>query len=129
MGDGRIGETGKRENVRIALCPHVGMLFSAFEAPHHDARQAVLALEANEEILESDDIDDEPAGSVLLDLVPILAAGTGNRGLDDAVVLRAIRVGKNDEATLVMINGIIVLRLAFRYEARRGPMDWRHRSG
>src|SRR5262245_2034105 len=96
------------------------MLFCAVETPDHDARQAVLALEANEEILEGDDVEDEPTGSVRLDLVPVLAAGAGNRGLDDAVVFRAIRVGKNDEATLVMINGIVVLRLAFRYETRRG---------
>jgi len=53
------------------------MLFSVVEAAHHDARQAVLALEANEEILEGDDIQDEPAGPVRLDLVPVLAAGTG----------------------------------------------------
>jgi hypothetical protein len=96
------------------------MLFSVVEAAHHDARQAVLALEANEEILEGDDIEDEPAGPVRLDLVPVLAAGTGSRCFDDAVVLRAIRVGKNDETALVMIDGIVVLRLTFRYQARRG---------
>src|SRR4029079_3591733 len=96
------------------------MLFSVVEATHHDARQAVLALEANEEILEGDDIEDEPAGPVRLDVVTVLAAGTGSRGFDDAVVLLPIRVGKNDEAARVMIDGIVVLRLTFRYQARRG---------
>src|SRR4029450_5136432 len=97
-----------------------GVLFPAVEATYHDAWQAFLALEPHEEILEGGYVENETARPVRLHLPPVLAAGTVNRRLDDAVVLRAVGVGQNDEAAVVMIDGIVVLRLACRYEGGGG---------
>lgn len=57
------------------------MLLAIFEAPHDDARQSILALEPHEKVLVGDDIEDQPAWAVWLDLAPMLAAGVVGRGL------------------------------------------------
>src|SRR5215831_5831587 len=90
-------------------------------------------LEPHQEILEGDDIENEPARPVRLDLAPILAARTGDRRLDDAVILRAIRIGEDDEAPILMVDGVIVLRLPSGHKARRsrrlGGVDQAHFGG
>ena len=96
------------------------MLFAVGETAHDDAREAVLALEPQEKILESDHIEDEPAGPMRLDLAPMLAARGRNRRLDNAVILGASGIGEDDEASLVVFDAVIVLGLAGRDEAGRG---------
>ena len=105
------------------------MLLAIGEAAHDDARQPVLALEPHEKVLVGDDVENEPAGLMRLDLPPVLAAGIVGRRLDDAVVLGAAGIGQDDQAAVVMIDGIVVLGLARRDEARGRRRDRRHRSG
>ena len=57
---------------------------------------------------------------VRFDLRPVLAAGTVDRGFNDAVVLGAAGVGQDDELSIVVIDRIVVLRLARRDQAGRG---------
>src|SRR5262245_13807021 len=47
-----------------------------------------------------------------LDLAPILWTGAVDRSLDNPVVFRASRIGEDDELVAMMLDGIVVLRLA-----------------
>ncbi len=96
------------------------MLLAVGEAAHDDARQPVLALEPHEKVLVGDDIENEPPGPVRLDLAPMLAAGCRDRRFDDAVVLGASGIGEDDEAAVVMVDGVVVLGFARRDETGRG---------
>ena len=62
--------------------------------------------------LEDDRIEDQPAGLVRNDLAPVGLRRSGHRRLDDAEVLRAARVGHDDEAVAVMLDGVLVAVLA-----------------
>jgi len=83
--------------------------------------------------VESDDIENAPARPVRLDLAPILAAGSGDRRLNDAAILRPIRIGEDDESAILMMDGVIVLRLPPGHKARRsrrvGGVDQAHLGG
>ena len=72
-------------------------------------------------VLEGDDLEDEPAGPMRLDLAPMLAAWVLHRRFDDAVVLGAIRIGEDDQPVAVMLDGIVVLGFA------RADETWRSR--
>ena len=95
------------------------MLGAIGEAANDDARQPVLALEPHEMVLEGDDLENEAAGPMRLDLAPMLAAGSLDRCFDDAVVLRAIRIGEDDQPVAMMLDRIVMLGLARADEARR----------
>ena len=95
------------------------MLLAVGEAAHDDARQSVLALEPDEKVLIGDDVENQPAGLVRLDLPPMLAARRIDRRLDDSIILGAAGIGQDDQPPVVMIDRVIVLRLARRNEARR----------
>ena len=95
------------------------MFLAVGEASHDDARQAVLALEPNEKVLIGDDVENQPSRLMRLDLPPMLAARRIDRRLNDPIILGAVGVGQDDQPSLMMIDRVIVLGLARRYEARR----------
>ncbi len=99
------------------------VLLAVGEAAHHDARQAVLPLQPHEKILIGDDVEDEPARTVRLDLAPVLRRRIVGGRLDDAVILRAAGIGEDDQAPVMMIHRVVVLGLARRDEARRRGLD------
>ena len=96
-----------------------GVLLAVGEAADDDARQAILALQPDEEVLEGDDVEDQPPGPVRLDLAPVLAARVVGRRLDDAEILGAAGIGQDDQPAFMMVDRIFVLGLARRYETRR----------
>ncbi len=96
------------------------MLCAVGEAANDDAWQPVLALKPHEMVLEGDDLENETAGTMRLDLAPMLAAWGLDRRFDDAVVLGAIRIGEDDQPVVVMLDGIVMLRFACADETRRG---------
>ena len=59
-------------------------------------------------------------GLVRLDLAPMLAAWGRDRRFDYAVILGASGIGEDDEASLVVIDAVIMLAFAGRDEAGRG---------
>ena len=84
------------------------MLCCVGEAADDDARQSVLALEPNQMLAESNDIEDQAARLMRDDLDPIRDTGTGDRGLTDAEILRAVRVGRDDQPIAAVIDAIFV---------------------
>ena len=80
----------------------------------------ILAFEPDQKVFEGNDVENEPAGSMQFDLAPMLAARCGERCLDDSKILRAAGIGENDQVALVMVDGIVVLRLARRDERPTG---------
>ena len=95
------------------------MLGAIGEAADDDARQAVLALKPHEIVLEGHDLENETARTMGLDLAPMLATRIVGRGFNDAVVFGAIRIGEDDQPVAVMLDGIVMLRLARTDEAWR----------
>ena len=73
------------------------MLLAIGKAADDDARQAVLALKAYQEILEAGEIEDQPAGLVRHEIAPILAAGAGEWSFYDLVVFRTAAIGEDNE--------------------------------
>ena len=65
-------------------------------------------------ILVGDDIEDEAARPMRLDLAPVLLAWRIYRRLEDAVILRAAGIGEDNETAVAMIHGVVVLRLTRR---------------
>ena len=64
-------------------------------------------------------IEDQPARLVRDDLAPVGLGRFGQRCLTDAEVLRAARVGRDDEAVAMMLDGVLVAVLA-RLDEDRG---------
>ena len=95
------------------------MLCAVGEAANDDAGQPVLALEPHEMVLEGHDLENETAGTMRLDLAPMLAAWGLDRRFDDAIILGAIRIGEDDQPVAVMLDGIVVLGFARADETRR----------
>jgi len=99
------------------------MLVGAVEFADDDARQAVLTFEPRHVILEHRDLEDETAGLVRHDLLPIVFARFLHRRFDDAKILSTIRVGGDDEAAGVVLYGVLVPLAPRRDEARRRRRD------
>ena len=104
------------------------MLVIIGPAADDDLRQALLALQAHEEILEHQHVDEQPALTVRLDLAPVLAAGRADRRLDDAEILSAAGIRRDDQVITVMLDAVFVARLARRDQHRLGLDRARHRS-
>ena len=96
------------------------MLVAVGEAAHDDARQAVLAFQAHHVLAIEDGVEHQAARAVRNELLPIRHAGGGDRRLDDAEVLGAVRVGGDDQLVAVMLDRILVADLARLDDARLG---------
>ena len=105
-GGRRIGEA-QRVRVELAhladaqrigfLVEGDGVLFPALHVTHHDARQRILALHADQPVLQHDIADDEDAGPVRDQVLPVLLARIGHGRGDELVVLGTALVGADDE--------------------------------
>ena len=94
------------------------VLGSVIETADDDTRQAVLALEPDHVVAEENGVEDETAGAVGDDLAPVRHGGGRERRLADPKVLRARRVGGDDEPVAVVLYGVFVAVLARRDDAR-----------
>jgi len=106
-GHGRIIEAHQRlvETIAGVEAERIGflgefhsVLDSRFQRTHHDAREAVLALEPHQMPAKGGDGEDQPAGLVRHQLAPVGARGRGERRGDDLEVLRPVRIGLDEEA-------------------------------
>ena len=84
------------------------MLGCISEPPDDNARQSMFALQAHQMLAESHDVEDQAAGAVGNDLDPIRHAGTSDRRLANAEILRALRIGGDDEAVAAVIDSVLV---------------------
>ena len=97
------------------------MFLAGLHVAHDDARQRVLALHADEPVLQDEIADEEYAGAMRNDIGPIVRRRTIDGCRDDLVVLGAIDIGLDDELAVPV--------LEFVFDARNPGRDklWRIR--
>ena len=96
------------------------MFFAARTVADDDARQAVLALQPDQEILERKDREDQPARLVRHEFPPVRRGRGRNRRGDDLEVLGAVGVGKDEENVAAFLEVVLQAGFTRRNDARRG---------
>ncbi len=95
------------------------MLVAVGEAAHDDTRQPVLTLEPHHVLAVEDGIEHKASGPVRNDFAPVCHARIGDGRLDDAEILGALRVGRDDQPVAVVLDRILMADLARLDDARR----------
>src|SRR5262249_32293710 len=100
-----------------------GTLVAGREMAHDDARQAVLALQANEPVGEHDIRDQIDAGTMRDEIAPVRASGIAERRPHDLEILGAVGIGPQHQRLLsaqgwVMLYAVLDRSFAWRDEGR-----------
>ena len=101
------------------------MLLAGRAVAHDNARQAVLALEADEEILEGEKRKDQPAGLVRDEFLPVRARRVGDRRRHDLEVLGAVGIGEDEEDVAAFLQVVLQPGLPWPPPASAPPSDRR----
>ena len=94
----RIGFLGECDHVLLAAC----------EAPDHDARQAILALETYQPVLEHQEHQDIDARPMRNEIAPVGPTGRGERRPDDLEILGTVGIGADDQGRAAVEGGMVL---------------------
>jgi hypothetical protein len=108
-----------RHAERIGLLVELDRPFlPRLELAHDDARQSLGTLEANEVMLEEDDVEDQHARGVRHERDPVLGIGSRDRRRHDLEVLGAVGVGEDVEGAVAFLDVVFAVGEAGRDQAR-----------
>ena len=96
------------------------MLLAAGALTHDDARQAFLALQPDHVMLEAEHRQDQPAGLVRHQLLPVGPYRIFHRRGHDLEVLGAVGIGEDEEDVAAFFQIILQADLARRHQRRLG---------